>query len=166
MLNVRLAGNHLFGKLLFTWLSLVVSMVMSFCAVLFPTRCLGWDLELNWVSFWEFSFLLLNMKLTYFCVFSVITTLELQFQLTNFTLTAALEDTTSEDFQQVETEFCTWENGVCGHLSLWLSVFFFCFFFCFAWSFWFYYFILIFIYFTIYHFLFVFFCSVMTLTYD
>ena len=37
----RLAGDHLFGKLLFTWLSLVVSMVMSFCAVLFPTRCLG-----------------------------------------------------------------------------------------------------------------------------
>ena len=35
------AGDHLFGKLLFTWLSLVVSMVMSFCAVLFPTRCLG-----------------------------------------------------------------------------------------------------------------------------
>ena len=26
---------------LFTWLSLVVSMVMSFCAVLFSTRCLG-----------------------------------------------------------------------------------------------------------------------------
>ena len=40
-LRVRLAGDHLFGKLLFTWLSLVVSMVMSFCAVLFPTRCLG-----------------------------------------------------------------------------------------------------------------------------
>ena len=57
MLNVRLAGDHLFGKLLFTWLSLVVSMVMSFCAVLFPTRCLGWDLELNWV-FWGFFFLL------------------------------------------------------------------------------------------------------------
>ena len=36
-----LAGDHLFWKLLFTWLSLVVSMVMSFCAVLFPTRCLG-----------------------------------------------------------------------------------------------------------------------------
>ena len=34
-------GDHLFGKLLFTWLSLVVSMVMFFCAVLFPTRCLG-----------------------------------------------------------------------------------------------------------------------------
>ena len=28
-------------KLLFTWLSLVVSMMMSFCVVLFPTRCLG-----------------------------------------------------------------------------------------------------------------------------
>ena len=39
--------DHPFGKLLFTWLSLVVSMVMSFCAVLFLTMCLGWDLELN-----------------------------------------------------------------------------------------------------------------------
>ena len=29
-----------------------------FCAVLFPTRCLGRDLELNWVSSWEFSYLL------------------------------------------------------------------------------------------------------------
>ena len=26
--------------------------------VSFSTRCLGWDLELNWVSFWGFSFLL------------------------------------------------------------------------------------------------------------
>ena len=33
-----LPRDHLFGKLLFTWLSLVVSMVMSFCAVLCPTR--------------------------------------------------------------------------------------------------------------------------------
>ena len=41
LLNVRLAGDHLFGKLLFTWLSLVMSMMVSFCAVLFPTRCLG-----------------------------------------------------------------------------------------------------------------------------
>ena len=41
LLNVRLAGDHLFGKLLFAWLSLVVSMVVSFCAVLFPTSCLG-----------------------------------------------------------------------------------------------------------------------------
>ena len=29
-----------------------------FCAVLFPTRCLGWDLGLNWVSFWGISYLL------------------------------------------------------------------------------------------------------------
>ena len=37
-LNVRLAGDHLYGKLLFTWLSLVVSMIVSFCAVLFCPR--------------------------------------------------------------------------------------------------------------------------------
>ena len=32
---VRLAGDHLYGKLLFTWLSLVVSMMVSFLAVIF-----------------------------------------------------------------------------------------------------------------------------------
>ena len=36
-----------------------MSLMASFCAVLFPTRCLGWDLGLNWVSFWGFSYLLL-----------------------------------------------------------------------------------------------------------
>ena len=36
MLNVRLAGDHLYGKWLFTWLSLVMSLMASFCAVLFP----------------------------------------------------------------------------------------------------------------------------------
>ena len=36
MLNVRLAGDHLHGKLLFTWLSLVMSLMASFSAVLFP----------------------------------------------------------------------------------------------------------------------------------
>ena len=44
LLNVRLAGDHLYGKwlsLVVTWLSLVVSLLMSLCAVLFPTRCLG-----------------------------------------------------------------------------------------------------------------------------
>ena len=30
MLNVRLAVDHLYGKLLFTWLSLVISMMVSF----------------------------------------------------------------------------------------------------------------------------------------
>ena len=47
MLIVRLACDHLYGKLLFTWLSLVMSLMASFCAVLFPTRCLGRDLELS-----------------------------------------------------------------------------------------------------------------------
>ena len=32
---------------LFTWLSLVVSLMASFCAVLVPTRCLGCDLGRN-----------------------------------------------------------------------------------------------------------------------
>ena len=36
MLNVRLAGDHQYGKLLFTWLSLVMSLMVSFCAVFFP----------------------------------------------------------------------------------------------------------------------------------
>ena len=40
LLNVRLAGDRLYGKLLFTWLSLVMHMMVSFCAVLSPTRCL------------------------------------------------------------------------------------------------------------------------------
>ena len=47
MLNVRLAGGHLYGKQLFTWLSLVVSFMASFCAVLSPTRCIGLDLGRN-----------------------------------------------------------------------------------------------------------------------
>ena len=38
MLNVRLAGGHLYEKQLFTWLSLVVSLMVSFCAVLFVPR--------------------------------------------------------------------------------------------------------------------------------
>ena len=42
MLNVRLAGDHLNGKLLFTWLSLVMSLMVSFCAVLFP-------IEMSWM---------------------------------------------------------------------------------------------------------------------
>ena len=41
LLNVSLVGDHLCGKLLFTWLSLVMHMMVSFCAVLFSTRCLG-----------------------------------------------------------------------------------------------------------------------------
>ena len=46
MLNVRLAGDHLYGKLLFTWLSLVMSMMVSFCAVFFPRGVLDEILNL------------------------------------------------------------------------------------------------------------------------
>ena len=43
MFNVRLAGGHLYGKQLFTWLSLVVS---SFVLSFFPLDVLDeiWDL--------------------------------------------------------------------------------------------------------------------------
>ena len=36
MFNVRLAGGHLYGKQLFTWLSLVVSLMASFVLSFFP----------------------------------------------------------------------------------------------------------------------------------
>ena len=46
MFNVRLAGGHLCGKQLFTWLSLVVSLMASFVLSLFPLDVLDeiWDL--------------------------------------------------------------------------------------------------------------------------
>ena len=46
MLNVRLAGGDLFGKQLFTWLSLVVSLLASFVLSFFPLDVLDeiWDL--------------------------------------------------------------------------------------------------------------------------
>ena len=45
MLYVRLAGGHLYGKQLFSWLSLVVSSMVSFCALLFPLEVFDeiWD---------------------------------------------------------------------------------------------------------------------------
>ena len=47
MLNVKLASGPLYGKQLFTWLSLVVSLIASFCAVFFPLDVLDeiWDLS-------------------------------------------------------------------------------------------------------------------------
>ena len=36
MLNVRLADYHLYGKLLFTWMSLVMSMMVLFVLSFFP----------------------------------------------------------------------------------------------------------------------------------
>ena len=46
MFNVRLAGGHLHGKHLFTWLSLVVSLMASFVLSFFPLDVLDeiWDL--------------------------------------------------------------------------------------------------------------------------
>ena len=46
MINARLAGGHLYGKQLFTWLSLVVSLMASFVLSFFPLDILDeiWDL--------------------------------------------------------------------------------------------------------------------------
>ena len=46
MFNVRLAGGHLYRKQLFTWLSLVVSLMASFVLSSFPLDVLDeiWDL--------------------------------------------------------------------------------------------------------------------------
>ena len=46
MFNVRLAGGHLYGKQLFSWLSLVVSLMASFVVSFFPLDVLDeiWDL--------------------------------------------------------------------------------------------------------------------------
>ena len=38
MFNVRLAGDHLYGKLLFTWLSLVMSLMVSYFELSFFVR--------------------------------------------------------------------------------------------------------------------------------
>ena len=46
MFNVRLAGGHLYQKQLFTWLSLVVSLMVSFVLSFIPLDVLDeiWDL--------------------------------------------------------------------------------------------------------------------------
>ena len=47
MLNVRLASNHLYWKLLYSWLSLVMSLIcVFFVSSLFPRDVLDeiWDL--------------------------------------------------------------------------------------------------------------------------
>ena len=36
MLTIRLTSDHLYGKLLFTWLSLVVSLMVNFGPPFFP----------------------------------------------------------------------------------------------------------------------------------
>ena len=46
MLSVRLAGDHLYMKLLLTWLSLVMSLMVSIVLSVFPRDVLAeiWDL--------------------------------------------------------------------------------------------------------------------------
>ena len=60
MFNVRLTGGHLYGKQLFTWLSLVVSLMASLVLSFFPLDVLDeiWDL-IESVS---------EGLLTYFCM--------------------------------------------------------------------------------------------------
>ena len=61
MFNVRLAGGHLYGKQLFTWLSLVVSFRASFVLSFVPLDVLDgiWDLiESVSEGFLTYSFIL------------------------------------------------------------------------------------------------------------
>ena len=63
MFNVRLAGGHLYGKQLFTWLSLVVSFMASFVLSFFPLDVLDgiWDLiEAASEGFLTYSFILFS----------------------------------------------------------------------------------------------------------
>ena len=60
MFNVRLAGDHLYGKLLFTWLSLVMSLMMSYFVLFF------FLLEMSWMrSGTELSQFLSNSLFTF-----------------------------------------------------------------------------------------------------
>ena len=43
MFNVRLAGDHLYGEWMFTWLSLVMSLMMSYFVLFF------FPLEMSWM---------------------------------------------------------------------------------------------------------------------
>ena len=66
MFNVRLAGGHLYGKQLFIWLSLVVSLMASFVLSFFPLDVPDeiWDLtESVSEGFLTYSSLLIFPKL-------------------------------------------------------------------------------------------------------
>ena len=67
MLKVRLAGDYLYGKQLFTWLSLGVSLVASFCAVIFPLDVLDETWDVIESASEEF--------LTYYCSFTTLAVL-------------------------------------------------------------------------------------------
>ena len=68
MFNLRLAGGHLYGKQLFTWLSLVVFLMASFVLSFFPVDVLDeiWDLiESVSEGFLTYSYVLLNSMLNW-----------------------------------------------------------------------------------------------------
>ena len=46
MLNIGLAGDHLYGKFLFTWLSLMMSLMVFFVLSSFPRDVLDGILDL------------------------------------------------------------------------------------------------------------------------
>ena len=60
MFNVRLPSCHLYGKQLFTWLSLVVSMMASFLLSVFPLDVLD--------EIWDVIESVSEGFLTYFCM--------------------------------------------------------------------------------------------------
>ena len=63
MFDFRLASGHLYGKQLFTWLSLVVSLMASFVLSFFPLDVLDeiWDLiESVSEGFLTYSFMVLQ----------------------------------------------------------------------------------------------------------
>ena len=67
MFNVRLAGGHVYGKQLFTWLSLVVSLMASFVLSFFPLDFLDeiWDLvESVSEGFLTYSYILTYIYIT------------------------------------------------------------------------------------------------------
>ena len=68
MFNVRLAGGHLYGKQMFTWLSLVVSLMASFVLSFFPLDVLDeiWDL----IESVSEGFL--TYSLLFYCIYFVI----------------------------------------------------------------------------------------------
>ena len=68
MFNVRLAGGHLHGKELFTWLSMVVSLMASFVLSFFPLDVLDkiWDLiESVSEGFLTYSFICMSQPLAW-----------------------------------------------------------------------------------------------------
>ena len=84
MFNVRLAGGHLYGKQLFTWLSLVVSLMASFVLSFFPLDVLDgiWDLiESVSEGFLTYSYMYVVLKvfepLKFYCIFYPLSSLDI-----------------------------------------------------------------------------------------